>query len=166
MEAKQICRKCEKPKSRNSFESRNLKTNKTIHRTVCHSCRVGKNQKINMTHYLDKCKVNGRRRANRIKSDSKRSDTKHNRQNNLDLPFIQEMISKPCTYCERHDLKIMTLDRIDNLIGHVKTNIVPSCIRCNLIRSTMPYNAWIVISKYVHKANDLGLFKNWEGPFS
>jgi hypothetical protein len=160
----QICRKCGKPKKLQSFLCQSK--NGVIHRTVCNLCRVGKNQKQNIAKYIDKCRLDGRRRANMIKSDSKRADIKRGRQNDLDLQFIRNTIANPCDYCDRHDLRIMSLDRIDNSVGHLKTNVVSACIRCNFIRNSMPYAAWIVVAKWVRKANALGLFGNWEGPHS
>jgi hypothetical protein len=55
----------------------------------------------------------------------------------------------------------MTLDRIDNTIGHVKTNVKPACIRCNLLRRNMPYAAWLMLVPAVKKARKFGLFDGW-----
>ena len=57
----------------------------------------------------------------------------------------------------------MTLDRIDNEIGHVFANVVGSCVRCNLIRRHMPYAAWMCIVPGLRKAREEGLFQGWTG---
>lgn len=57
----------------------------------------------------------------------------------------------------------MTLDRIDNKIGHMMDNVNTSCSRCNYIRKDMPYDAWLFVVKSVREAAELGLFGNWEG---
>lgn len=56
----------------------------------------------------------------------------------------------------------MTLDRIDNDKAHTKENVVPACIRCNMIRGSMPYEAWINIAPSIKNTYELGLFGNWK----
>lgn len=56
----------------------------------------------------------------------------------------------------------MTLDRIDNERGHVRDNVHPACYRCNVLRGNMPYHAWTIIAPAVRKAQEAGLFRNWE----
>ncbi len=94
--------------------------------------------------------------------DSKNSDQKQKRQNNLDKQFIEELIKNGCIYCGETQLR-MTLDRIDNSIGHLKSNVNPACIRCNYMRRDMPYNAWLKIVPAIRKAREMGLFENWTG---
>lgn len=55
----------------------------------------------------------------------------------------------------------MTLDRIDNTRAHLKDNVVPSCIRCNYIRGSMPYEAWMNIVPSIRQTKELGLFGTW-----
>jgi hypothetical protein len=57
----------------------------------------------------------------------------------------------------------MTLDRVDNSIGHIKSNVVPACTRCNYTRRDMPYEAWLLIAKSMRKAREAGMFDNWTG---
>jgi hypothetical protein len=44
-----------------------------------------------------------------------------------------EIIKKPCSYCD-DSIDRIGVDRIDNEIGHIKTNLVPSCYSCNQTR--------------------------------
>ena len=72
------------------------------------------------------------------------------------------MITQPCSYCLDTEAK-MTLDRIDNTIGHTQANVVPACLRCNVTRGSMPYEAWKVVSLGMKSARELGLFGAWTG---
>jgi hypothetical protein len=97
-----------------------------------------------------------------ILTDSRSSDKKCGRKNDLDREFIEAEIAKGCMYCGDSSSR-MTLDRIDNVEGHVRTNVVAACIRCNLIRGDMPYSAWMEIAPAVRSAYEKGLFGQWEG---
>lgn len=106
-----------------------------------------------------------RRRVNvaaTILSDCKRSDKKRGRENDLDLAFIQSKVDGPCSYCGDIEIR-MTLDRIDNDKGHVRSNVVGACERCNYARRDMPYAAWLLIAKAMREARELGLFQGWTG---
>lgn len=94
--------------------------------------------------------------------DSKKSDKRKNRQNDLDIEFITDLISQPCFYCGESKLKI-TLDRKDSSIGHLKSNVVPACIRCNYTKRDMPYEAWLFLIEGMRKAREMGVFGNWTG---
>lgn len=56
---------------------------------------------------------------------------------------------------------MMSLDRIDNLKPHNQNNVNPSCVRCNLTRGDMPYEAWLFISPKIREAREKGLFGDW-----
>jgi 5-methylcytosine-specific restriction endonuclease McrA len=92
--------------------------------------------------------------------DSRRSDKKIGFENDLTREFIAATIKRGCDYCGELGLR-MTLDRIDNSKGHLQTNVVPSCVRCNLVRGSMPYPAWLVVAKGMREARVNGLFDNW-----
>lgn len=47
--------------------------------------------------------------------------------------FEENIKSKSCAYCNRDDVRI-GCDRIDNSIGHIKTNVIPCCGDCNRTR--------------------------------
>jgi hypothetical protein len=57
----------------------------------------------------------------------------------------------------------MTVDRIDNNKGHLLTNVVPACLRCNLARGDMPYEAWLCLVPGLKEAREKGLFGAWIG---
>ena len=86
--------------------------------------------------------------------------------NDLEVEFVQTLIAEGCRYCGEQDLRI-SLDRIDNTRPHNKANVVPCCIRCNYLRGSMPYPAWLHIVPSVKEARELGLFGDWRSkPFN
>lgn len=96
-----------------------------------------------------------------ILSDCRSSDNKKKRAgNNLDLEFVAEIIKNGCFYCGETTIKL-TLDRKDNSQAHTKENVNSACIRCNMLRGSMPYAAWMHIVPAVREAKELGLFKEW-----
>ena len=98
-------------------------------------------------------------RAKIILRDSRNSDRKKNRENDLTEEFIQQEINNGCSYCG--NTHKMTIDRIDNSKGHTRNNVLPACLRCNLIRGCMPYKAWMTIVPNVKFAFEQGLFEDW-----
>lgn len=93
---------------------------------------------------------------------SRRSDKRKGRENNLTRDFIRSEIAKPCAYCGRNYGR-MTLDRIDNNVGHLVTNVVPCCLRCNYIKRDIPHAAWLIMAPAVKEAIEKGLFGDWDG---
>lgn len=157
-----VCNKCNRDLPLELFELIKSK----YRRGTCNSCRYKESDK-------DKAKKRWKKsyfkmRADRVRSilnDCKDSDRTYGRNNDLCLSFVQQVIKNSCHYCG--DLKRKkTLDRIDNSIGHLQSNVVVACIRCNYIRRDMPYEAFLVISKTIIEVDKLGLFKDWvPGPY-
>ena len=80
----------------------------------------------------------------------------------LDLDFVKNEFSKPCTYCGETEI-LLTLDRKNSSLGYLKDNCVACCIRCNLVKADMPYEAWLLIADAMRNARVLGLFGSWSG---
>jgi hypothetical protein len=97
-----------------------------------------------------------------INSDSKRTDRHRGWKNDLSPEWIADQIKDGCVYCGDKRTR-MTMDRIDNDKPHTRDNVVPACIRCNLTRKTMPYEAWLVVAKAMRAALNAGLFGDWVG---
>ena len=138
---------------------------------VCHNNRSGDYNKISSKSPHRLAKANERMRVERqdptnlakvILRDSKGSDRKHNRENDLTKEFVENMILLGCMYCGETELRI-TLDRIDNSKGHLQGNVVPACIRCNYARGSMPIEAWECLIPGLTKAREKGLFGDWTG---
>jgi hypothetical protein len=94
--------------------------------------------------------------------DSRASDRRNGRANDLTIPFIESLVCQGCAYCGETTLK-MTLDRVDNKVGHLQCNVVPACVRCNYLRRDMPYRAWLEIAKVIRRLRKQGLFGDWVG---
>jgi len=101
-------------------------------------------------------------RAYYLLLDSRKSDRKSGRSNDLTLEVVQALIVEPCRYCGDTLLK-RTLDRIDNTLGHLLTNVLPCCFRCNYLRRDMPFEAWIRLTKEIRALQEEGLFGDWIG---
>lgn len=79
----------------------------------------------------------------------KRSELKHWKID-LDVDFIKGLIFESCFYCKRtaeeaglewrrtgdlkRSVRKLGLDRVDNAVGYMKTNVVPCCYDCNMIK--------------------------------
>jgi hypothetical protein len=102
--------------------------------------------------------------ARYILMDTRQTDKRKGMTNDLTLQFIEVMIESGCSYCGDHESRI-SLDRIDNSIGHIQSNVNPCCRRCNLLRRDMPYEAWINFIPVVRTVASQGLFGSWNaGP--
>ena len=142
---KHICNGC-----RRSYEKQFVRSSASKKQQSDHNSRKERSER-----------ANGKNVAKFILSDSKKFDKKRCFDNDLDHEFIEQTIANECHYCGETELK-MTLDRIDNSKGHVKTNVLPACIRCNYLRRDMPIEAWMVVSIGVRKARNSGLFGSWD----
>lgn len=101
-------------------------------------------------------------RARHIIIDSTKADRRKGRETVLTEAFVVDQITKPCHYCADTEAQ-MTLDRIDNALGHTEDNVVPSCFRCNVARGAMPYAAWMLLTPGMRQAREQGLFGEWDG---
>jgi len=151
---------------------------------ICKECQrsyARKHYYANRQYYRDKAsKLNGdpravamanaRSRAHRsrlsvaqlIVLDSKKSDRKRGRENTLELEHVEDLIAQGCSYCGERNMR-MTLDRIDNNLGHVHDNVIAACIRCNYLRRDIPYSAWLILVPAIREVVRRGLFGTWTG---
>ena len=164
MEEKRTCKVCGKSKDIKCFAVAGK--NPKYRKWTCHACRT-KAQLKRKPLAKEKAREYQRRWAARhpenvILQSSRQSDRKKGFENDMDAAFIKELIGNPCTYCEGTRVK-MSLDRVDNSLGHLKTNVVHACIRCNYTRGSMPHEAWLLLAPAMREAREQGLFGNWEG---
>lgn len=178
-----MCKYCKKSQDINNFRMRkgsktsgdkrwrSWKCKKCTHSTSL-ECKIrlyGKDptQQTRGQRYRAKIKkakridIRGHIVAREIIYNSKKQDKKKKFENNLTISLVEALIEKPCFYCGENNIK-MTLDRKNNDIGHVETNIVAACIRCNNIRRDMPYAAWIFLVSKIKEAREIGLFGKWD----
>ncbi len=97
-----------------------------------------------------------------ILADCRSSDKKKHRLCDLTLEFVESTISNGCEYCGERSGR-MTLDRIDNSLGHLQLNVRSACLRCNYLRRDVPYAAWLELVPSVRSAREKGLFGEWTG---
>jgi hypothetical protein len=97
-----------------------------------------------------------------IYQDARKADRKKQRTNDLTLELVKRLIASPCSYCGDNELR-KTLDRVDNSLGHVESNVVVACERCNYVRRDMPYDAWLVVANGMRAAREAGMFGHWNG---
>ena len=75
-------------------------------------------------------------RAKYLIYNYKKEDIKYNREiPNFNTKWlIENIFSKSCIYCGESNWRKLGCDRIDNSKGHIKENIVPCCLHCNMIK--------------------------------
>lgn len=160
---KKICSGCGATKELTEFGK-----TRTWYRTKCKAC-LNVQRKTSNPESLKKTARNknkweaAKRRLYRdwaIYNDCKFSDKKKGFVNDLDREFIQQLIGSGCVYCGDTELKI-TLDRKNNALPHNKDNVAPACIRCNYMRGSMPYIAWMEIVPILKDIRSRGLFGDW-----
>jgi len=110
---------------------------------ICSDCGHGK-----LKHNCKRCGKAIYKTFLNMTSNTKQSDKKHNRYNeeeHITIPFLYSLLEKmnenpTCYYCScdmqfveyREDL--ITIERLDNTNGHIKSNCVFACRFCNLTR--------------------------------
>lgn len=163
-----ICRTCKISKNVSEFYTYNNGTVKPDCKTCANQISY-KKEKINDRYTARRIKFNDTQKIRRkdpkyfakfLLKGSKDSDNRLGRVNDFSEEFVESLISQPCCYCGDITLK-MTLDRIDNSIGHLQSNVVPACIRCNYLRRDMPYIAWYHLLPAIRSARENGLFGDW-----
>jgi len=158
------CSICNQEKPLTQFY-RNIQKGKTYWSRRCKTCRPDRQRRSPIARQKQREKERAARkdptkRANFILSACKNFDKRHGFVCDLELEFIKQTIATGCSYCS--DIAgQMTLDRIDNAKGHLKTNVVSCCFRCNYIRRNMPHTAWLLVSAAVKQAHLQGLFQGW-----
>lgn len=161
------CVTCGAKLSVNSFYKLTKPSGRVYRRRSCGKCTYQKEAERRKTpegrrRQRDQRKTARENRVTCILRDSKNSDRKRKMQNDLTRAFIAEQIAQGCAYCGDQNAK-MTLDRQDNTIGHLQTNVRSACCRCNSIRRSMPFPAWELLVPAIRRARESGLFGTWEG---
>jgi len=167
-----ICRRCQKNKSLESFGWDSMKK---YRRRICYSCVETAKRVVNPERMAEKdqarlIKASETRATNptgAILTDTRSSDRKRGWPgNDLTLDAVSKLIEHGCCYCGETGIR-MTLDRKDNALAHNLTNVIPACIRCNYLRGSMPYEAWVHIVPVIRETRILGLFGEWRSrPFN
>lgn len=92
------------------------------------------NMKRNITDIKKLEKQKQRDKVSKMLSAYRLKDKKKGLQTDIDFEWTFNIISNSkCIYCE--NTENIGLDRIDNLKGHTKNNVVPCCYICNTTRN-------------------------------
>lgn len=119
------CIECEKDRTKSRYEK-----NKRLFRYGLMS-QEEKNRKILRAKEWRKTQKG---RAINLLSAYKKFDKKHGYDFDLSVEWvINEIFNKKCIYCHDENSPL-GCDRIDNKIGHIKSNVVPCCKECNVSR--------------------------------
>ena len=105
------------------------------------------NNKEHYSQYIETYKIENKRhmRLMQMIISHKKKDVKYNRydaNNFIDVQFIELLIEESksiCCYCnvkmllecENLSNNLLTVERKDNTIGHIKSNCTLCCLRCN-----------------------------------
>lgn len=77
---------------------------------------------------------------------SKSRAHKRNLSFDMTIEFIRELIKQPCHYCSR--TMPIEMDRKDNEVGYIITNVVPACRRCNMVKNHyLTYDEMITVAQ-------------------
>lgn len=90
-----------------------------------------------------------KRRFNHLKSESLR----RNLEFNITFNFFKNNAKKKCHYCNDNPKETTGsyMDRINNQIGYIESNIVPCCTMCNRIKNTYNEQEFYVIINKIYK---------------
>ena len=157
-----ICIACEKEKAITSF-----KLYKGLYRAnKCYSCQFSVRKLRNPEFFKEKdrkyaAKIRAEKPYKIILKDTKGSDRRKGLgDNDLNEEFVEKLVKQGCLYCGENKI-LITLDRMDNLKPHNQDNVNPCCIRCNLLKRDMPYEAWKSFIPVVRKVREENLFGDW-----
>jgi hypothetical protein len=67
-------------------------------------------------------------------------------EHDLTTEFIKELLDSSCVYCGT--TAFIQIDRKDNLIGYIQSNVVPACKRCNIVKNMyLSYDEMMTVAK-------------------
>lgn len=94
-------------------------------------------------------------RATSLICSYRKTDRKKEQICDLDREFIlTEIFNKSCTYCK--STENIGCDRINNNLGHLKTNVVPCCRICNTTRmNNFSHEEMFLLGEVIQKINKL-----------
>jgi hypothetical protein len=172
-----LCKICQIEKTLTEFSKRKDRGVSSLS-TMCKPCRRARDREKYKTGgtsnrynpdnprllvYAERAKLvraSGLHRAANIVGDSRRNDRQKGRDNDLEKEFVERLISTGCSYCGSQT-GLMTLDRLDNSKGHLQSNVVAACYRCNLLKADMPAAAWAKLVPAIKEIEREGLFGDW-----
>lgn len=70
---------------------------------------------------------------------------------NLSFIEFEELVKKPCHYCNLYRDSLTGLDRKINSVGYDIYNVVPCCSICNYFKSALDYSDFVTLVKQVYE---------------
>ncbi len=133
---KKMCKICNKVESTENFDNETIK---------CSECSV-------------KSKLSCKLRNPRDKEKSKLYDYKKSaKKRNLIFELSDEeffnIVKSPCHYCEYND-SVIGVDRKNSNKGYIKTNVLPCCEQCNLMKNDSSYDNFLSICEHIATINN------------
>lgn len=145
------------------------KNRKGLYFKTCDKCR--KYNKIYHVNNKEKKNLTSLRYARNnpieiIISNCRLADKRTNRFFNLDKIYVQHVLDNQEYHCyscnnilemsngNNHNRKQFSIDRVDNVLGHIKGNVVASCLFCNLSRGSKsiddftPYQEYFILDDF------------------
>lgn len=87
------------------------------------------------------------------------TDRKRGLQCDITIDQFRELITNGCVYCG--DTEKVGLDRIDNSVGHIISNVVPCCYSCNTARNkNFTHQEMIIIGRAIKEVKESRNAKN------
>jgi len=90
-----------------------------------------------------------------------RASIRYNKKNELQFRNWRDLVLEICFYCGSphsegrkiagYELRINGIDRIDNIKGYLRTNVVSCCWMCNKMKHTTPQRAFLDHVSKIHK---------------
>lgn len=170
-----LCNVCQQEKPLKDMEVRCFVNGGPHYRPRCLQCKrdwyrsLKENHPERIQRYRDRWSAKERTWRSKpenlpdvVLEDSRKTDRKAGRSNDLTREFVAQQLARGCSYCGETSLR-MTLDRRDNGLGHLQANVIPACIRCNFTRKNMPFEAWVIVAVGMREARIQGKFGDWTG---
>ncbi len=158
-----MCKRCGEEREILNFSPQSR--DPTKRRNICNACNYKRSKD---SGYIDSRKEENRQYQ---KAYHKRSpevakhksythqDKVKNFSNSITLIEYRELIKEGCFYCGVFG--DIGLDRIDNSLGHNKSNCKPCCEKCNFILGDIPYEAKLLMIPSLTEIKQNNLLNNW-----
>lgn len=89
----------------------------------------------------------------RYRSDAHRRSRNYEFQ--LTFEFFAQLINSACNFCGKENCR--GVDRLDNNVGYINSNVVPCCKRCNEMKSVIPVQEWLGEMQRILKHQQIGV---------
>lgn len=150
-ELKKVCSRCNKNLSVQKHFYVRVKLGRVSIREHCKKC-----------HVTLTLQTRSEKPASSIWSRYKKSAKQRDLEFGITKQDVEAAIGQPCAYCGEDSI-LMTLDRVENSVGYIPDNVVPCCIRCNIMKADMPKDAWLQLARHLREIREAGLFGSWIG---